>query len=115
MKQGGYKNYQTTISYLKLFLTYPGGPGDIYLSQLNMHVATEFEYFVRNNPVKAFDPCLGNGIAKHVQRFKRIINWAVEIEWLSNNPIEKYSCPIKKKKKKINHSAVGRPGTKIIF
>jgi integrase/recombinase XerD len=103
LKNGGFKNYRTTIEYIKLFLAsrYPGK--DIYLSQLNMQIATEFEYYIRNSPIKADDPCLGNGLAKHMQRFKRIINWAVEIEWLKNNPFAKYSCPIKKhKRKKLN-------------
>jgi site-specific recombinase XerD len=61
---------------------------------------TEFEYYVRNTPVKNYDPCLGNGLAKHIQRFKRILNWAVEIGWLKNNPFEHYSYPVKKNKRK---------------
>lgn len=100
LKPGGFKNYKTTIEYLKIFLRHQYTSGDIYLSQINMQFATEFEYYIRNKPIKECDPCLGNGIAKHVQRFKRIINWAVEIEWLTNNPIEKYSCPLKRNKRK---------------
>jgi integrase/recombinase XerD len=42
----------------------------------------------------------GNGLAKHVQRFKRIVNWAVEIKWISLNPFEKYSCSQKKTRRK---------------
>lgn len=103
LREGGFKNYRTTIDYIKRFLTTQNTSGDIYLSQLNMQVATEFEFFIRNNPVKEYDPCLGNGVAKHMQRFKRIVNWGVEIEWLQNNPFEKYSCPVKKnKRKKLN-------------
>lgn len=65
-----------------------------------MQFATELENYIRSTPIKEHDPCTGNGVAKHVQRFKRIINWAVEIEWLKSSPIEKYSCPIKKSKRK---------------
>jgi site-specific recombinase XerD len=100
LKWGGFKNYDTTIRYLKLFLAKQNPDGDIFLSQLNMQLATDFEHFVRGNPIKQQDPCYGNGLAKHIQRFKRIINWAVEIEWLKANPIEKYSCPLKKSKRK---------------
>lgn len=48
-----------TIEYITLFLAskYPGG--DIYLSQFNMQTATEFEYYIRNSPIKADDPCFG--------------------------------------------------------
>jgi integrase/recombinase XerD len=100
LKKGGFKNYKTTIEYIKLFIARQFPNGDAYLSQLNMLVATEFEHYVRNNPVKAHDPCLGNGLAKHIQRFKRIMNWAIEIEWIKSNPFEKYSCPLKKSKRK---------------
>jgi integrase/recombinase XerD len=99
MKPGGFKNYKTTIDYIKAFLSkFPAK--DIYLSQLNMELATEFEYYVRNHPLKKHDPCLGNGIAKHIQRFKRIINWAKEIQWIKTNPCQEYSCPQKKTKRK---------------
>lgn len=102
LSKGSYKNYKTTIDYIKLFLKfYPSK--DIYLSQLNAELVTEFEHYIRNNPIKKHDPCLGNGVAKHIQRFKRIINWAAELQWIKSNPIEKYSCPVKKsKRKKLN-------------
>ena len=97
---GGFKNYKTTIQYVHLFVTSQYQSGDIYLSQVNMQLATEFEHYIRNHPIKEHDPCLGNGLSKHVQRFKRILNWGVEIEWIKANPIEKYSCPLKKSKRK---------------
>lgn len=100
MKAGGFKNYYTTIAYLKLYLGRNFSGSDIYLSQVNMQLATDFEHFIRNNAIKSHDPCIGNGVGKHIQRFKRIINWAVEIEWLTANPIEKFSCPLKKNKRK---------------
>lgn len=103
LKPGGFKNVVTTIAYVKRFLStaYPGG--DIYLSQLSMELATNFEHFVRSNPMKAYDRCEGNGLAKHVQRFKRIVNWSVEIKWITVNPLKEYSCPQKKaKRKKVN-------------
>lgn len=103
MKRGGFKNYRTTIEYIRYFLRSQFADGDIYLSQLNMQTATEFEHFIRNHPLRADDPCLGNGLAKHMQRFKRIVNWGVEIEWLKSNPFARYSCPVKKnKRKKLN-------------
>ena len=100
LKNGGFKNYKTTIEYVKLFLVSSYPSGDIYLSQLNMELATNFEHYVRNNPIKDHDPCQGNGLVKHVQRFKRIVNWAVAIKWIQTNPLKEYSCPLKKTKRK---------------
>jgi len=100
LRRGGFKNYKTTIDYIQRFLSHKYANGDIFLSQLSIEVITEFEHYVRTNPIKCQDPCLGNGLAKHVQRFKRIISWAVELKWLKTNPINTYSCPIKKTKRK---------------
>ena len=100
LKDGGFKNYKTTIEYLRRFLVAECPGKDIYLSQLNMEVPTNFEHYIRNNPIKAHDPCKGNGLGKNVQRFKRIINWAVELKWIPANPFEKYSCNLKKTKRK---------------
>ena len=96
LKDGGFKNYRTTIEYIQRFLKTHTQNGDMFLSQLGMQTATDFEQYVRHNPIKEQDPCQGNGVGKHLQRFKRLMNWAVENEWLKANPIEKYSCPLKR-------------------
>jgi hypothetical protein len=97
LKEGGFKNYRTTIDYVNRFLSSKYASGDIYLSQLDMEFVTELEYYIRHEPIKDHDPCLGNGVAKHIQRFKRIINWAVKtLRWLKQNPVADYSCPVKK-------------------
>jgi site-specific recombinase XerD len=100
LKPGGFKNYETTIDYIERFMQKYFTSGDIFLSQLDMQSATDFEHYIRNYPIKAHDPCLGNGVAKHVQRFKRLLNWAVEIQWIKVNPCEKYSRPQKRTKRK---------------
>lgn len=96
-----FKNYSTTIEYLNRFIENKFQKKDVFLSQLNMEFITEFEYYIRHNPIKEFDPCLGNGVAKHIQRLKRIVNWAAfDLKWIKSNPFEKYSCPMKKSKRK---------------
>jgi len=99
-KAGRVQEHKTTIEYVKRFIFSEHPSGDIYLSQLSMELATNFEYYVRNNPIKAHDRCEGNGLGKHVERFKRIVNWAVEIKWIRVNPFKEYSCPQKKHKRK---------------
>lgn len=103
-KKGGFKNYKTTIDYLTKFLQSKYPSKDVYLAQLNMEFATEFEHYVRTSPLKEHDPGLGNGVGKHMQRFKRILNWGADakdgIGWMKTNPCGKYSCPLKKGKRK---------------
>ena len=100
LKHGGFKNIETTIRYVKQFLKNKYSAGDIFLPQINMEFATDFEHYIRTHPIKKSDPCLGNGLGKHIQRFKTILNWAVTIKWIKQNPIDKYSCPLKRNKRK---------------
>ena len=80
LKNGGFKNYKTTIKYLELFLESKYASGDVYLSQVNGQFATDFEHYIRTIPIKEYDPCKGNGVGKHMQRFKRILNWTLITE-----------------------------------
>ncbi len=96
-----FKNYATTIDYLKLFVKSHFKTEDIFLSQIDRQFATDLEYYIKTNPIKKHDKCEGNGLAKHIQRFKRILNWATDdIEWIAFNPCAKYKCPIKRHKRK---------------
>lgn len=100
LKYGGFKNYRTTIAYIKAFVAHQYQHKTVYASQIDMQFATDFEYFIRHEPMKKHDPCLGNGVAKHIQRFKRIMNWAAEIKWVKSNELQHYRCPVKKSKRK---------------
>lgn len=101
LRNGGFKNYRTTIKYLELFLDAKYLSGDVFLSQVNGQFATDFEHFIRTTPIKDHDPCKGNGVGKHIQRFKRILNWATDdLKWIKENQCRNYSCPIKKSKRK---------------
>jgi site-specific recombinase XerD len=103
LKPGGFKNIKTTIEYLERFIKKEYSCQDLYLSQLNMEFITNLEYYIRENPIKKSDPCLGNGLAKHLQRFKRIISWAKEIEWIKVDPIREYKCTqVRTRRKKLS-------------
>lgn len=100
LKHGGFKNYKTTIAYVRAFCQSRYADKTVYLKEVDMEFATDLEYYVRNQPLKEHDPCLGNGVAKHIQRFKRIMNWATEIKWVKTNEIDDYKCPVKKSRRK---------------
>ena len=71
------------------------------MSQINGQFATDFEHHIRTSPIKDHDPCKGNGVSKHIQRFKRIINWAADdLKWIKENQCRSYNCPLKKTKRK---------------
>jgi integrase/recombinase XerD len=100
LRKGGFKNYKTTIRYLTAFVESKFSGGDVFLSQINVQFATDLEHYIRTTPIKNNDPCKGNGLGKHLQRFKRIMNWAAhELKWIPVNQCEKYVCPLKKSKR----------------
>ena len=94
---GTMKNYFTTQKYIKLFLEQKLGIKDILLSQLSYKFITDFEFFLRNfKPIDHHKPIANNGVMKHIERFRKIINLAVRMEWLDKDPFEKYSQKFEK-------------------
>ena len=65
-----------------------------------MEFINNLKYYIREHPVKGWDPCLGNGLGKHIQRFKRIMNWAKSIKWIKENLVGDYPAKLKKNKRK---------------
>jgi site-specific recombinase XerD len=88
---GTLKNYFTTQKYLEKFLKDRSGASDIFLSALSYKFLTEFEHFLRNHkPVDHHKPLANNGVMKHIERFRKMINLAVRLEWLDKDPFAKY-------------------------
>jgi len=68
---------------------------------VNGQFTTDLEHYRRTIPIKEHDPCKGNGVGKHMQRIKRIFNWATDdLKWIKENQCKNYSCPLKKSKRK---------------
>nr|WP_066219039.1 site-specific integrase [Formosa haliotis] len=90
LKPGTMKNYYTTEKYLKQFLSTSLKVDDVYLKQLNYRFVTDFEFFLRLlKNVKGSLSLANNGVMKHLERFKKILNLGVKLEWIEKNPFEK--------------------------
>ncbi|MDO7171760.1 site-specific integrase [Mariniflexile sp. AS56] len=91
LKQGTMKNYYTTEKYLQKFLNQKLKTNDIYLKQLNYRFICDFEHYLRNykNTKKKF-MLSNNGVMKHLERFKKMINLAVKLEWMLKNPFKQF-------------------------
>jgi len=99
LKPGSLKNYYTTTKYLKVFLEKKYSSKDIFLKELKFEFITAFEYFIRNHPIKDSDPCTNNGTMKHLERLKKMINWAARNEWIEKNPFNNYKLKYKHKER----------------
>tara|TARA_B100000949_G_C14256641_1_gene440792 strand:+ start:274 stop:1515 length:1242 start_codon:yes stop_codon:yes gene_type:complete len=91
LKYGTMKNYYTTARYLDRFLSKERKVGDVYLKQLNYAFVTEFEHYLRNYKGSDKKLSLGNnGVMKHLERFKKMLNLAVKLEWMEKNPFNQF-------------------------
>jgi hypothetical protein len=99
LAKGTLKNYFTTKLYVQRFLEYKYQLNDFFLDELDMSFITELEFFIRKVPLKKHDPCDVNGVAKHIERIKKIIKWGKKLEWLNNMPFDGFRV-IKKKSKR---------------
>ena len=87
---GSYKNYKTTLSYLKEFVNRQYRKHDLPLKQLNQKFCEQYYIWLTTEK-----PCNQNGAAKHIQRLKKVVNYAVKMGYLNSNPINNYVVKMK--------------------
>jgi integrase len=97
LKSGTMKNYYTTEKYLHKFLKQKLKMDDIYLKQLNYRFICDFEQFLRTNKNNKKQLMLSNnGVMKHLERFKKMINLAFKLEWILKNPFAQFQLKFDK-------------------
>jgi site-specific recombinase XerD len=93
---GSWKNYHTTYQYLRQFLTDQIAAKDVLLAKITHKFLFDFRDYIKDHPALQGKPATQNGLAKHVERVKRMISWSKEREWISANPVEAFKTPKKK-------------------
>ncbi|MBB6126379.1 site-specific integrase [Mucilaginibacter lappiensis] len=97
LEPGTMKNYYTTQKYIKEFIKERFKTNDKYLSELSYKFITDFEYYLRNRtPEKGQKPLNNNGLMKHIERFSKMVNLAVRLEWIDRNPFHAYQLKFDK-------------------
>lgn len=96
LKVGTIKNYGATIKYLKNFAAHYFKLDDVDLIKFNYEAVLEFESYIRCFPLKESDPCLGNGVYKHMERVEKMFGMAKDMRWIKDNPFDLYQSKRKK-------------------
>jgi len=97
LEPGTMKNYYTTQKIIKEFIKERFKTSDKYLSELSYKFITDFEYYLRNRtPEKGQKALNNNGLMKHIERFCKMINLAVRLEWIDRNPFHAYQLKFDK-------------------
>ena len=84
--QGSYKNYKTTLKYLKDFVPMYCGKKDIPLKAVNYKFCEAYYSYLTTEKT-----CHVNGANKQIQRVKKIINYAIRSGYISSNPMASFS------------------------
>lgn len=88
---GTMKNYYTTQRYIVKFLKEKYYRNDLVLSQLTYKFILDFErYLFTYVPKDHQKPLNNNGIMKHIERLRKMINMAVKLDWLSKDPFASF-------------------------
>lgn len=97
LSPGTLKNYFTTQKYLERFLKEVYRKKDVVLSELNYRFITEFDYYLRNyEPEDHHKPLANNGVMKHLERFRKVVNLGIKMEWLEKNPFVSFKLKFEK-------------------
>lgn len=89
--KGNYTNYKSTHKYIREFVLWNYKKADIPIEELNYSFLKKFELYVQTEK-----NCTQNGMMKHMQRLKKVLNWAIRNEYLDSNPFKNYSISFKK-------------------
>lgn len=88
---GTMKNYFTTQKYLEKFLVERRKVKDINLKNINYKFVTDFEYYLKTyQPLDHQKSLHNNGVMKHMERFRKMINVALKNEWMEKDPFKAY-------------------------
>ncbi len=101
LSPGSLKNYFTTERYVKKFLLEKLKIHDLPLIEITLSFLTQFETFIRTAPLKSTDPCNNNGTMKHIERMKKMVNWAYINEWIPKNPFIAYKLRFRSSQREI--------------
>jgi site-specific recombinase XerD len=84
--KGSYKNYKTTLKYLKEFVPKYCGKKDMALKAVNFRFCEAYFTYLTTEK-----KCHVNGANKQLQRVKKIINYAIRHEYLQTNPMATFT------------------------
>ena len=83
--------YLTSQKYILLFMKTKYNVDDIELADLDYKFILEFENFLRNHRPKHYKKQIGNNaVMKHIQRLRRMVTLAYQLEWIDRDPFHKF-------------------------
>jgi site-specific recombinase XerD len=82
-----YIKFNTVLGKLKLYLKAHHNRSDMYLTELNHRFVVDFEHYLRVKHQIAH-----NTTMKYITMLKKVINMAVNNDWMEKNPFAAFKC-----------------------
>ncbi|NIJ45125.1 site-specific recombinase XerD [Wenyingzhuangia heitensis] len=94
------RSYKTSQKYLFLYINELLKTTDLYLKELDYQFLLGFETYLRSyQPTNGQLKIQNNTVMKHIQRLRKMIKMAVELEWINKDPFIRFSPTIEKKQR----------------
>ncbi|SLK04403.1 Site-specific recombinase XerD [Salegentibacter salarius] len=98
LSPGTIKNFKITEGYIFKFLKKEKKTTDVYLRELNYKFLCDFEDFLGSYYPKGHPKAMGhNTIMKHIQRLRKMVTLAYNMEWIDKDPFRRWKNTFEKK------------------
>jgi len=87
IEKGTFKKFETVLSKIERFIKKSYLRNDLFLDELNFKFITDFEYFMKTE-----DAVKHNTALRYIRCLKKIVNLALQNEWITRNPFINYKC-----------------------
>lgn len=87
LRPGSYRGYIVTRKHLLDFVRIKFHLSDYSIEAIDKAFVYEFFAYLQGYRREGTVRCAVNGALKHIARFKRIMNLAIQNEWIANNPV----------------------------
>ena len=83
--------YLTSQKYILLFIKKKYKADDFALASLDYRFILDFESFLRNYSPRHYKKQIGNNaVMKHIQRLRRMVSLAYQLDWIDRDPFVKF-------------------------
>ena len=97
LREGSYRGYMFTKKHLLDYIRIKYHLSDYKITAIDKPFVQEFFAYLQGYRREGSIRCAVNGALKHITRFKRVMNLALQNEWIDRNPV----CLLKIKKTKV--------------
>lgn len=97
---GTIRNFGITEGYVQKFLKKDRKTSDVYLKDLDYKFLCDFEYFLSKYYPKGHPRAMShNTVMKHIQRLRKVIRLAFNMEWIDKDPFRRWKTTFEKKER----------------